>query len=257
MVVLGEAVPQHQPRAVGGGAVEDAGVGRQLGRGERERRGQGVGVEAAALAEGVDADGQGGGPALQGAPGGRLGVEEHRGAHRPHPGALGVERLLAGGVDGEVEADPEQLLLAPGQAGGQLPGVVGGHLDVGIDQAALGGVGPAARFEAGQLAAQPVGGDVGRDGLDVHGDVEAAGVGGERLEPAVADLAGVADDGEAARTSRPRPAAMRAPTSTASGPNGDGGRTGRPGEAGQAVRVTAGHRLRSVGGSGSRLAGRS
>ncbi len=197
MVVLGEAVPQHQPRPVGGGAVEDALGGGQLGRGEREAGGQGVGVEGASLAEGVDPDGQGGGPALQGAPGGRLGVEEHRVAHRPHPGAFGAEGLLAAGVDGEVEPDPEQLLLAPGQPGGQLPGVLGGDLDVGIAQASFGGIGPATGFEPGQLAAEAVGGDVGRDRLDVQGDVEAAGVGGERLEPAVADLAGVADDGEA------------------------------------------------------------
>ena len=124
---------------------------------------------------------------------------------RAHPGALGLERLLGSGVHGEVEPDPEQLLLAPGQAGRQVAGIGGGHLDLGIAQASLGGVGPAPRFEAGQLAAQAVGGDVGRDGLDVHGDVEAAGVGGERLEPAEAHLAGVADDGEAPAPAVPDP----------------------------------------------------
>lgn len=197
MVVLGETVPQHQPRPVGGGAVEDATAGGQLGRGEREAGGQGVGVEGAALAEGVNPDGQSGRPALQGAPGGRLGVEEHRVAHRPDPGALGAESLLAAGVDGEVEPDPKQLLLAPGQPGGQFSGVLGGDFDVGVAQTSFGGVGPAPGFETGQLAAEAVGGDVGREGLNVQGDVEAAGVGGEWLEPAVADLAGVADDGEA------------------------------------------------------------
>ena len=199
--------------------------------------GQGVGVEAAALAERVDPDRQGGGPALQRAPGGRLGVEEHRGAHRAHPGALGLERPLGAGVDGEVEADPEQLLLAPGQAGGEVAGVLGGDLDVGVAQASLGRVGPAPRFEAGQLAAQAVGGDVGGDGLDVDGDVEAAGVGGERLEPAVADLARVADDGEAGAPAVPDPQ-RPGPDLDGVGTERRGGPSGGSGEASE----QAGHR---------------
>ena len=129
-------------------------------------------------------------------------IEAHTARTRAHSASSAFSLR---GVDGEVEADPEQLLLAPGQAGGQLAGVLGGDLDVGIAEASFGGIGAAARFEAGQLAAQPVGGDVGRDGLDVHGHVEAAGVGGERLEPAVADLAGVADDGEAGAPAVPDP----------------------------------------------------
>ncbi|MGH9093333.1 MAG: hypothetical protein ACRDZR_18425, partial [Acidimicrobiales bacterium] len=39
--------------------------------------------------------------------------------------------------------------------------------------------------------------------FDMHGDIEAAGVGGERLEPAVANLARVADDGETATPALP------------------------------------------------------
>jgi len=149
------------------------------------------------LAEGVDTDGKGGRPSLQRAPGGRLGVEQHRRAQRPDPGALGLQCLFGAGMDGQVQPDAEQLLLATGQAGGQVPGILGCHLDVGVTEASFGGVGPPARFEAGQLAAESFGGDVGRDRLDVHGDVETAGVGGERFEPAPGHLAGVAGDGEA------------------------------------------------------------
>ena len=186
------------------------GGGGQLGRGERERRGQGVGVEGTSLAERVDPDRQSGGPALQHAPGGRLGVEKHRRAHRADSCALGLQLLFGAGVHGEVEADPEQLLLAPGQAGGEVAGVLGGDLDLGIAQASLGRVRSAPRFEAGQLAAQAFGGDVGGDGLDVDGDVEAAGVGGERLEPTARHLSRVARDGEAGAPTvsdpqRPRP----------------------------------------------------
>ena len=158
MVVLGEAVPQHQPRAVGGGAVEDAAVW-PISSAEAN------GNDAASASvsklrrwpRASTPTGRVVRPALQGAPGGRLGVEQHRGAHRPHPGALGVERLLVAGVDGEVQPDPEQLLLAPGQPGGQLAGVVGGDLDLGIGQASLGGIGAPARIRAG-----PAGGAAGR-----------------------------------------------------------------------------------------------
>ena len=197
--------PQHEPRAVGGGAVEDAGGGGQLGGGEGERRGQGVGVEAAALPEGVEADGQGGGPAGQHPPGGGLGVEQHRRAQRADPGALGLEVGFAAGVDSEVEADSEQALLASGQAGGQIAGVLGGYLDVGVGEAAFGGIGPTPRLQAGELAAQSVGRDVGGDRVDVHRHVEASGMGGERLQPPPGDLAGVADDGEAGAPAVPDP----------------------------------------------------
>ena len=142
------------------------------------------------------------------------------------------------GVDGEIEPDPEQLLLAAGEAGGELTGIGGGDLDVGVDQPPFGGVGPPARFEAGHLSAQPVRGHTGRDRLDLHGDVEATGMGGERLQPAEPDLTGVADDGEARHQPSPT-RSDRGPTSMASGPNGDGARV-----AGRGMRAQeAGHRM--------------
>ena len=101
-------------------------------------------------------------------------------------------------MHGEVEADSEQLLLPAGEPGGELHRVGGGDLDIGIDKPALGGIGPTPRLEAGELATQPLRGQVGGDRLDLHGDVEASRVGGEWLEPAVADLSRVADDAKAA-----------------------------------------------------------
>ena len=197
VVVLGEAVPQHQSRSLGRRAVEDAGGGRQLGRGEGERGSQGVGVEAAPERQGIDAQGQRGDPPLQAPPGGGLGIEQHRGAQRSHPGALGVERCFARRMHRQVQPDPEQLLLAPGQTRRQLPGVEGRHLDLGIAKTPFGRIGPPARLEAGQLAPQPVGGDLGGDRLDVHRDVETTGMAGERLQPSERHLPRVADDGEA------------------------------------------------------------
>ena len=109
---------------------------------------------------------------------------------------LGGEVLLAAGVDGQVQAEPEQLALAPGQPVGQVAGVVGGGLAVRVVQLAPVGAGAAPRFQAGALAAQPGGGDRDRDRLDVQGHVEAARVGQQRLEPAGGDLGRVAGDGE-------------------------------------------------------------
>ena len=100
------------------------------------------------------------------------------------------------GVDGQVQAEPEQLALAPGQPVGQLAGVVRGGLGVRVVQLAPVGAGAASRFEAGALAAQPGGGDRDRDRLDVQGDVEPARVAEQRLEPAGGDLGRVAGDGE-------------------------------------------------------------
>ena len=194
-----------EPGAAGGGAVEDAGRGRQLGGGEGEAGGERVGVERPALAEGVDPERQGGRPALQGPPGSGSGVEEHRRAQGPHPGALCLQGLLVCGMDGEDEADPEQLLLAPGEACGELPGVFGGDLDVGIGEPPLGRIRAPARLQAGELAPEALGGHLGGDRLYVHGDVEPAGVGTQRLQPAAPDLSGVAGDGEAAAPAVPDP----------------------------------------------------
>ena len=166
------------------GAVEDARRRRQLGRGEGEGCRKARRCRSCAARPGRRRRAAGWTPSPGGPPGGRLGVEEERRARAPGPGRTRPPGPLRWGVDGEVEADPEELLLAPGEAGGQLAGVLGRHLDLGVGKATPGGVGAPARLQACQLAAQPFGGDGGRDGLDVQGDVEAPGVGGERLEPA-------------------------------------------------------------------------
>ena len=107
---------------------------------------------------------------------------------------LGGQVLLAAGVDGQVQAEPEQLALAPGQPVGQVAGVVGGGLGVGVIELAPVGAGAAPGFQPGALAAQPGGGDRDRDRLDVQGDVQPARVGQQRLQPARADLGRVAGD---------------------------------------------------------------
>ncbi|HEY7142869.1 MAG TPA: hypothetical protein VH637_01360, partial [Streptosporangiaceae bacterium] len=60
----------------------------------------------------------------------------------------------------------------------------------GVVELAAAGAGAAPGFQPGALAAQPGGGDRGRDGLDVQGDVEAAGVGQQRFQPARGYLGG-------------------------------------------------------------------
>ena len=87
-------------------------------------------------------------------------------------GDLGGQVVLGAGVDGQVQAEAEQLALAAGQPVGQVAGVVGGGLGVRVVQLAPVGAGAAAGFQAGALAAQPGGGDRDRDRLDVQGDVE-------------------------------------------------------------------------------------
>ena len=109
---------------------------------------------------------------------------------------LGGQLVLGAGVDGQVQAEAEQLALAAGQPVGQVAGVVGGGLGVRVVQLAAVRAGAAAGFQAGALAAQPGGGHRGRDRLDVQGDVEAARVGQQRLQPPGADLGRVAGDGE-------------------------------------------------------------
>ena len=87
-------------------------------------------------------------------------------------------------MDGQVQAEAEQLALAPGQPVRQLAGVVGGGLGVGVIELPPVGAGAAAGFQPGTLAAQPGGGDRDRDRLDMQGDVEPARIGQQRLQPA-------------------------------------------------------------------------
>ena len=109
----------------------------------------------------------------------------------------------------EGEADPEELLLTPGKARRQVLGIDGGHVDPGVCEAPPGGVGAPGGLKAGELAAQALGGHGRWHGLDVQRDIEAPGVGGQRLQPAEADLPRVAGDSEAgapllAEAERPR-----------------------------------------------------
>jgi len=108
-------------------------------------------------------------------------------------------------MDGEDEGDPEQLLLAPGEAGGELPGILGGDLDVRIREAAFGRIRAPVRLQAGQLAPEALGGHLGGDRVDVQRDVQAARVGTQRLQPAPPDLSRVAGDGEAPAPAVPDP----------------------------------------------------
>ena len=97
-------------------------------------------------------------------------------------------------MDGQVEAEAEQLALAAGEPVGQLAGVTRGGLGVWVVELAAVRGGAAPRFQAGPLAAQPVGCRGRGDWVDVQGDVEAAGVGQQRLQPAGGDVGGVAGD---------------------------------------------------------------
>ena len=88
------------------------------------------------------------------------------------------------------------MALAAGEPVGQLAGVIGGGLGAGVIELAAAGARAAARFQPGTLAAQPRGGDRGRDRVDVQGDVEPAGVGDQRLQPARGDFGRVSGDGQ-------------------------------------------------------------
>jgi len=198
VVVAGEAVPAEHARAGCRDAVQHTVTRAQVDAGEREGGGERGGVHRAAQAECVDADRQGGDPALQGAESGWGDVEQQRGDQGPHPGALGLQRVGVGGVHGEVEPEAEQLAFAAGEASGEVAGVGGGDVGLGVGEASLGGVEAPGRLQPGELAAQPVRRDLVGHRVDVQGDVDPPRVGEERGQPAEADLAGVAGDGEAA-----------------------------------------------------------
>jgi hypothetical protein len=68
-------------------------------------------------------------------------------------------------VDREVQAEAEQLALAPGEPVRQITGVAGGGLGAGVIELAAVGAGAAPRFQPGALAAQP------RDSKDAGGRI--------------------------------------------------------------------------------------
>ena len=102
-------------------------------------------------------------------------VQEQRGAERAQPLGPLVQLLAAAGADGEVEAASEEAALAAGEPGGQLLGVLGRRGDSRVGQQPALALEPARRLEPRALAAQPLGGERGRDRLDVQGDVGVAG----------------------------------------------------------------------------------
>ena len=86
-------------------------------------------------------------------------------------------------MDGEVEAEAEQPALAAGEPVRQLAGIGRGGFGVGVVELAAVGAGAAPRFQPGPLAAQPVRRRRRGDRFDVQGDVEAAGIGQQWLQP--------------------------------------------------------------------------
>ena len=83
-------------------------------------------------------------------------------------GDLVGQLAWAGGVDGQVQAEPVELALAAGDAGGQVVGVLGGGLDLRVDESALVLGVAAAGLELGELPLEPVGGGDRVDRLDVQ-----------------------------------------------------------------------------------------
>src|SRR5258708_6171755 len=105
--------------------------------GSREARSGEANGKAAASAYLVGGEGQAAGdPPLQGAERGGLGRQQQRLGQRPHRGHLGGQRVLAGGVDGQVQAGAEQAALAAGDTVGQLPRVLGGGLGLRVGEPA-------------------------------------------------------------------------------------------------------------------------
>ena len=85
---------------------------------------------------------------------------------------------------------------AAGDPFGQVGGVGGGGLDHRVAEAALVGVEAAGGFQPGAVAFEHRRGELCGHRVDVDGDVDAAGVGQQRVEPGRADLGRVAADGE-------------------------------------------------------------
>ncbi len=123
--------------------------------------------------------------------------EELGGAECAQPlGGLGQLRARSHRLDGEVEPGAEEAALAAHEPVGEVVGVLGRGGDRKVVEAAALGLEPPGRLEAGALAAQARGGELGRERLDVQREVAGGAAGEERCEPAVADLARVAADRE-------------------------------------------------------------
>jgi hypothetical protein len=138
-----------------------------------EGQGERVGVHHAASVETVVTQGESGGPAGQVPPGHGVGVQQRgRGGGTDLGDRLG-QSLAGGGVDGQVDPDPEQAGLAAGQAFGEPVGVVRGHAGGGVGQSALVGVQASGGFEPGPGPFESRGRDRGREWVDVHGSIDS------------------------------------------------------------------------------------
>ena len=93
-------------------------------------------------------------------------------------------------MDGQVQAEAEQLALAAGEPVGQLAGVTRGRFGVRVVELPAVGAGAAPRFQPGPLAAQPVRRRRWGDRVDVQGDVEAPGVRQQWIQPPGGDFGG-------------------------------------------------------------------
>ncbi|GDY59659.1 hypothetical protein SVIO_102820 [Streptomyces violaceusniger] len=120
---------------------------------------------------------------MQAAVAGRFGVQQQARRQRADGGDLVGQLLGAGCVHGQVEPEAVELAFAPGDAGGQLVGVLGGGFHVRVAQPAfLLGV-AAVGFELGELPLEAGAGGDRVDRLDVHADVHPARVGQQGLQP--------------------------------------------------------------------------
>jgi hypothetical protein len=116
----------------------------------------------------------------------------------PQAGGVSVELSVIPAPHRHVQPHPEQPPLPPGQAGGEVGGVGGRRLHLGIDQASPLRVKEPGGLQARPLAPEPLRSHRWCDGLDVQGHLGSPWEGEEGLEPPGPHLPGIAGDGEAA-----------------------------------------------------------
>ena len=168
------------------------GVTGQVGGGERERRRQGRGVHRPGQLQVVGAGREGSDPALQRPEGGRGGDQQQRPGDRADRRDLLRQLVFAAGVDGEVQAEAEQLPLTARQPVRQFPRVLCGGFGGRVIELAAVRPGPAPGLDgpAGGAAARRD----GRGDGSMSGDVEAAGIDSSGSRPPGSNLGGIAGD---------------------------------------------------------------
>ena len=166
----------------------------EVGGGEGEGGGDGAGVHVAADLELVGALGEGGVHALL-LLAGRDFRKDHLLAKDVFDLVLDelefVERV---GVDGDVEAEAEELLCPKLELVAEFFGVGNGGFELGVADFAFFGVDGHVGFELGDFFAQVFHDDCSVDGIDVHGDVDDFVDVDDGAEPAGVEGAGVAVD---------------------------------------------------------------